>query len=176
MEGRSFAWCSVSCQRENAKIGSILTLYWRNKREWDGKLSSTFYLNIICCQDHKHCRSFDDIIKVLVTNSSRSGPDILEMLFYQMLSDSILRNLYFVSPEDVRVQLGVSLDSKIPLLGLWQQKCWLSVLNRGLSSEYEDISSEGFFSSRRNVQIARYDASGVCLPRMHSEKYCSFLF
>ena len=84
-----------------------------------------------------------------------------------MLSDSILRNLYFVSPEDVRVQLGVSLDSKIPLLGLWQQKCWLSVLNRGLSSEYEDISSEGFFSSRRNVQIARYDASGLQLPRTY---------
>ena len=46
------------------------------------------------------------------------------------------------------LSLGVSLESKSLLLGVWQQKGWLAVLDRGLSTEVEDNSSEGVFSNR----------------------------
>ena len=54
----------------------------------------------------------------------------------------------FGSSQNLVLSLGVSHEYRGLFLGVWWHKGWLTVFDRGLSSEIEESSSGGVFSSR----------------------------
>ena len=64
----------------------------------------------------------------------------------------------FRGSQGLVLSLVVSCESKSLLIGIWQQKGWLTVAGRGLSSKAEESPSGDVFSNRCNLQVARCDA------------------
>ena len=64
----------------------------------------------------------------------------------------------------------MSHKSKSLFPGLWLNKGWLEVHNRGLSRKVEENSPGDVFSIKQNLQVAGCDAESLSLQRVQYEK------
>lgn len=69
------------------------------------------------------------------------------------------------SQDNVQAQEGL-----VPSLGVNPTVYSLEFGCRGVSSKAEESYSGGILSNRWNPQVAKCDASGLCLLRLHCEK------
>ena len=66
--------------------------------------------------------------------------------------------MLYRSSEILVLSLHVLRESKNLFPGVWQHKGWLAAPFKDLSSKVEGSLSEGIFSNRQYLQIARRDA------------------
>lgn len=131
--------------------GNLLKSHSSIKERQEEEFSGTFNLKFVCYQNHRDWRILKCSVVIkgltnklptgLVWISSESCLIRCHLLqFWEIFS--------FRSSDNVQIQSGfgtflyVSCESK-SLLGVWWHKGWLTVRDRGLSSEVEESSSGG---------------------------------